>query len=117
MIRDIRDYYNTAEASPERALHYRDWVNNDRLVARYLTQYGFRYKDETQRFGDGMVVYGTGTFGHAFCPTKTYTVSYHHNATTWDSERWSKRQRREYYLDKIGLLALYKKLRALKKKI
>lgn len=117
MICDIRDYYNSAEASPERALHYREWVNNDRLVARYLTQYGFRYKDETQHFGDGMVVYGTGIFGHAFCPTKTYTISYHHNATTWDSEKWSKRQKREYYLDKFGLLPLYKKLRALKKKM
>ena len=117
MIITIRDYYNSAEASPERARHYREWVNNDRLVARHLSQYGFRYKDETQHFGDNMVVFGTGTFGHEFCPTKTYTVSYHHNATTWDSEKWSKRQKREYYLDKIGLLPLYKSYKSLIKKI
>lgn len=117
MIIDIRNYYNTVEASPEQALHYREWVNNDRLVARHLTRYGFCYKDETQCFGDAMVVYGTGVFGHLFCPNKSYTVSYHHNATTWDSEKWTKRQRREYFLDKLGLLPLYKKLKTIKKKI
>ena len=116
MICDIRDYYNSAEASPERALHYREWVNNDRLVARYLTQYGFRYKNETQYFGDQMVVYGTGTFGYAFCPTKEFTLSYHHNAATWNSEKWSKKRKLELFFDKIGLLPLYKKLRKLKKK-
>ncbi len=116
MIREIRDYYNSAEASPERALHYREWVNNDRLVARYCAARGFRYKDETQHFGDGMVVYGTGLFGHAFCVNENYSISYHHNAATWDSERWSRRQRREFFLDKIGLLNVYKRLRRLIKK-
>lgn len=117
MIVQLRDYYNTAEASPERALHYRDWVNNDRLVARHCAQRGFLYKDETQHFGDNMVVYGTGLFGHAFCPTKNYTVSYHHNAATWDSEKWSKRQKREFFFDRLGLLPLYTRLRNIKKKM
>ncbi len=111
MILKIRDYYNSAEASHDRALHYREWVNNDRLVARYCAERGFKYKDETQHFGDGMVVYGTGVFGHEYCVNHNYTVSYHHNAATWDSARWSKRQRREFFLDKVGLLPVYSWLR------
>lgn len=117
MIRDIRDYYNSVEASPERALHYRDWVNNDRLVARYLTKYGFRYKDETQYFGDGMVVYGTGTFGYAFSPNPNYTVSYHHNAATWESEKWNRAQKLSFFFDKIGLLPIYNQYKKAKKSI
>lgn len=117
MICDIRDYYNTAEATPERALHYRDWVNNDRLVARYLTQYGFRYKDETQRFGDGMVVYGTGVFGYAFSPNPNYSVSYHHNAATWETEKWNRTQKMSFFFDKIGLLGVYKHYKSFKKRI
>lgn len=117
MICDIRDYYNTAEATPERALHYRGWVNNDRLVARYLTQYGFRYKDETQRFGDGMVVYGTGVFGYAFSPNPNYSVSYHHNAATWEAEKWNRTQKMSFFFDKIGLIGVYKHYKSLKKRI
>ena len=117
MIVKIRDYYNSAEASPERALHYREWVNNDRLVARYCAERGFKYKDETQHFGDEMVVYGTGLFGHAFCVNHNYRISYHHNATTWDSARWSKRQKREFFLDKFGLLPVYTWLRKIKKSL
>ena len=117
MICDIRDYYNSAEASPERALHYREWVNNDRLVARYLTQYGFRYRDETQRFGEGMVVYGTGVFGHQFCANPDYVISYHHNATSWDNDKWDKAQRRKVFFDKLGLLPVYNWFKNLKKKL
>ena len=117
MIVKIRDYYNSAEASPERALKYREWVNNDRLVARYCAERGFRYKDVTQHFGDGMVVYGTGLFGHEYCVNPKFTISYHHNAATWDSNRWSKRQRREYFFDKLGLLPIYSWLRKAKKKL
>ena len=114
MIVKIRDYYNTVEASPERALHYREWVNNDRLVARYCAERGFKYKDETQHFGDDMVVYGTGLFGHEHCDNHNFSISYHHNAATWDSDRWNKRQKREFFFDKIGLLPLYLWLRKIK---
>ena len=117
MILKIRDYYNSVEASPERALHYREWVNNDRLVARCCAERGFLYKDETQHFGDGMVVYGTGMFGYAFSPNPSYSISYHHNAATWDSDRWSRRQKREYFLDRIGMLPLYSWFRRFIKKI
>lgn len=117
MICQIRDYYNSTEATPERALHYRDWVNNDRLVARYLTHYGFRYEDRTQQLDDNMVVYGTGIFGYAFAPNPNYSVSYHHNAATWESERWNRTQRMSYFFDKLGVLPVYKKYKQFKKKI
>ena len=55
----------------------------DRLVARYLTKYGFRYVNETQYLQNNMVVFGTGVFGHAFCPDERYEVSLHHNAASW----------------------------------
>ena len=107
LICDIRDWYNSAEASYERALNYRDWVNNDRMVARYLTQYGFRYVNETQHLQNNMVVYGTGLFGYAYSPDLRYEVSYHHNAGTWNMENWSKSKRKHFVLDKLGLLNLY----------
>lgn len=107
LICDLRDWYNTAEASYERALNYRDWVNNDRMVARYLTQYGFRYVNETQHLQNNMVVYGTGLFGYAYSPDLRYEVSYHHNAGTWNMENWSKSKRKHFVLDKLGLLNLY----------
>ena len=114
MICDIRDYYNSAEASPDRALHYRDWVNNDRLVATYLTDYGFRYVDETQYLKDNMVVFGTGLFGYPWGVTDKFEVSYHFNAATWDSQHWSKSARKEYILDKWGLLPLYRLYKRIK---
>lgn len=114
LIGDLRDYYNTAEANSERALNFRDWVNFDRLVARYLTQYGFRYINETQHLQNNMVVFGTGTFGHAFCPDQRREVSYHYNAATWDDNvmkksRWSTR------FDKMGLLPIYKLYKSIKR--
>lgn len=117
MICDLRDYYNSAEATPERALHYREWVNNDRLVARYLTQYGFRYVNETQHLQNNMVVFGTGTFGHAFCPDQRREVSYHYNAATWETERWTHKQHWLFFLDKFNLLPVYKRYKTLRKKL
>ena len=117
MIKEIRDLYETMPASAEYAFNYRQYVNNDRMVARYLSRYGFRYKDVTQEFGNGMVVFGTGIFGHAFCPNSKYTVSYHHNAATWEQERWTRTQKVGFFFDKLGLLPVYKKYKALKKKI
>ena len=83
MICAIRDYYNSIDADADWALHYREHVNNDRLVARYLTKYGFRYVNETQYLHNNMVVFGTGVFGHAFCPDERNEVSLHHNAASW----------------------------------
>ena len=57
MICEIRDYYNSIDADADWALHYREHVNNDRLVARYLTKYGFRYVNETQYLQNNMVVF------------------------------------------------------------
>ena len=114
MICRIRDYYNSVEASPERALHYREWVDNDRLVARYCAEYGYKYLNKTQYFGDGMVVYGTGLFGYLYSPDKNFSISFHHNAATWRSdEEMSRKERRNVLLDKLGLLGLYKRLRHL----
>ena len=105
------------ESKQEQERQYREWVNNDRLVARYCAERGFRYKDETQRFGDRMIVYGTGLFGHAFCVNPNFSVSYHHNAATWESERWTRTQRISFLFDKIGLLPVYKGYKRFKKRI
>ena len=117
MIKAIRDYYNGIDADADWALHYRDHVNNDRLVARYLTHYGFRYKNETQHLDGGMVVYGTGLFGYAVCPDERFEVSYHHNAATWESEKWTRTQKMSFFFDKIGLLPVYQGYKKIKKKI
>lgn len=117
MICKIRDYYNTVEVDADKALHYRDWVNNDRLVARHLTEYGFRYINETQYLENGFVVYGTGVFGHAFCVDDRYEVSFHHNASTWESEKWSRSQKMRFFFDKVGLLPIYDRLKKIKNKI
>lgn len=117
IISDLIIYYKSIDFKIYSPLDFRTNVNYDRLVARHLYQYGFRYKDETQHFGDNMVVFGTGTFGHAFCPNPNYTVSYHHNAATWESEKWNHTQKMSFFFDKIGLLPLYKSYKSLKKKI
>ena len=64
-----------------------------------------------------MVVYGTGLFGHAFCPDERFEVSYHHNAATWESEKWTRTQKMSFFFDKIGLLPVYKGYKKIKKKI
>ena len=117
LICDIRDYYNSAEASLELAKNYRDWVNNDRLVARYLTQYGFRYVNETQHLQDNIIIYRTGLFGYAFSPDPHYEISFHHNAATWESELWSRTKRHEMFFDKFGLLTPYRKYKSVKRKL
>ena len=117
LICDLRDFYNSAEASYDKALHYRDWVNNDRMVARYLTHYGFRYINKTQHLMDNMVVYGTGLFGYAFSPDPHYEVSFHHNAATWESELWTRTKRHEMFFDKFGLLTPYRKYKSIKRKL
>lgn len=118
MIVSLRDYYNGLDVTPEQALDFHQWLNYDRLVARHCAKYGFRYKDETQHFGDGMVVYGTGLFGHALCPNPFHEISYHYNAASWGDistktpyEIWSVR------FDKWGLLPVYKAYKSLKKKV
>lgn len=116
MIGELRDYYNTIEADEEYAANYRKYVNNDRLVAKYATQYGFRYKDETQYLSDNMVIYGTGIFGHAFCVNPEYTVTYHYNAASWESNK-TKTQLFIDKLDRLHLLKLYNILKSIKKKI
>lgn len=117
MICQIRDYYNTVKVDKDKAIHFRNWVNNDRLVARYLTDYGFKYKNETQYLENNYIVYGTGVFGHAFCVDDRYEVSYHHNAFTWGSESWSRSKKMRYYFDKLGLLSVYNVVKSLKNRI
>ena len=112
MICRIRDYYNSVDVDADRAIHYRDWVNNDRLVARHLAEYGFKYKNETQRFGDGMVVYGTGVFGHEFCPDTRYEVSWHYNAASWLDKKGKKSTIKTCF-EKLGLGSLYNRIRSL----
>ncbi len=117
MICEIRDYYNSIDADADWALHYREHVNNDRLVARYLTKYGFRYVNETQYLQNNMVVFGTGVFGYAFSPDNRYEVSFHHNAASWESELWTRTRRHEDFFDKIGLLPVYRRYKQVKRKI
>lgn len=108
MVVQLRDYYNSLPASYDYAFNYRQHVNNDRLVARYAAARGFRYLNRQQQFGDNMVVYPTGIFGHAYGADNGFVVSYHHNASTWEQENWSRQQRVGFFFDKIGLLPLYK---------
>ena len=110
MICKIRNYYNTVPVDADRALHYRDWVNNDRLVARHLTEYGFRYKNETQHLINDMIVYGTGVFGHAFCPDERYEVSWHYNAASW-SDKKRKKKKIKVVFERLGLGGVYDKLK------
>ena len=118
MISAIRDFHNQVDADENWALNYREHVNNDRLVARYLTHYGFRYKNETQHLEDDMVVYETGIFGHRYCPDERSEVSYHHNAAVWRSRaEISRDERKRIALDKFGLLPLYNKYKQCKRSI
>lgn len=110
MICKIRDYYNTVEVDADKALHYREWVNNDRLVARHLVDYGFKYKNETQQLDQNMIVYGTGVFGHAYCPDERYEVSWHHNAASW-SDKKRKKSKVKMVFEELGLERLYAKLK------
>lgn len=117
IIQKIRDYYNTVEVDADKARRYREWVNNDRLVARHLTQIGLRYIDETQHLTGDTVIYATGTFGYAFSPNPEHTVSYQNNAATWERENWTRSKKTAYCFDKLGMLPLYKKIKCLKKRV
>jgi len=114
LIGEIRDYYNQMEANEETARNYRKYINNDRLVARFATKYGFRYVDELQHLDGNMVIYPTGIFGHAFCPNQNFEVSYHYNAASWANR--SGKQGFLQLLDKWHLLKIYEKLKKLKYK-
>ncbi len=116
MITELRDYYNHIEADEEYALNYRKYVNNDRLVAKYATKYGFRYVDEKQYLKDNMVIYPTGIFGHAFCPNINFSATFHYNAASWN-DSLMKAQRKKILLDKLHLLWLYHLLKKLKNKL
>lgn len=116
MICKIRDYYNTVPVDADKALRYRDWVNNDRLVARHLTEYGFHYKNETQHLKNDMVVYGTGVFGHAYCPDERYEVSWHYNAASW-SDKKRKKKKIKVVFERLGLGGLYDMLKKKLKKL
>jgi len=113
LIGELRDYYNNIEANEEYAVNYRKYVNNDRLVAKFATKYGFRYVDEKQLLKNNMVVYPTGVFGHIFCPNPDYKVTYHHNAASWSKDK-TKHQLLIYNLDKLHLLKLYTKYKSFK---
>ena len=118
MIVALRDFYNAIEADEEYARNYRNYVDNDRLVAKYAAQRGFRYVDQTQHFGDEMVVYGTGIFGYKSSPTNQFEVSYHHNAATWRSRNEiSRNERLRFAFDKVGLLPLYDRYKRCKKSL
>lgn len=117
LVMDILEYFKNLQVTGDMADDFRKYVNFDRLVARYLTHYGFRYKNETQYLENGMVVYGTGVFGYAFCPDAHYEVSYHHNASTWENEGWNRSQKASFFFDKLGLLPVYKGYKKIKKTI
>ncbi len=116
MIVALRDFYNSIDADAEYARNYRDYVDNDRLVARHCADRGFRYINETQHFSDGMVVYQTGIFGYKSCPGNKFEVSYHYNAATWrKKDEIPRAERRRLMFDKLGLLPLYEKYKAAKR--
>lgn len=114
LVGELKDYYNTIEANEEYARHYRDYVNNDRLVAKYATKYGFRYKDKKQILSNNMIIYPTGIFGHIDCVNPSHEVSFHHNAGSWFDEK-SPYQRMLLKFDKLGLLPLYMKYKSIKR--
>jgi hypothetical protein len=116
LIGELRDFYNSIDANEEFARNYRDYVNNDRLVARFATKYGFRYVDKLQHLDGNMVIYPTGIFGHAFCPNKDFEVSFHYNAASWEDNVSSTTIRRRK-LDKYHLLKLHDRLVKIKKQL
>lgn len=115
LIKECLDYYMSIEADAQYVREYRKHINNDRLVAKFATQYGFRYKDELQLLSNNMVVYPTGIFGYKHCVNPQYSVSYHHNAASWGAK--NKMQRFVILLDKLHLLRLYQHYQSLKNRI
>lgn len=117
IVCEILDYFKNITLSPKIAENFRSFYNYDRMFARYLSKYGFKYVDKTQHLDNNIIVFGTGTFGYPWGVTDNYTVSYHHNTMTWDNENWSSHQKKEFYLDKIGLLKPYKLFKKIKNKL
>jgi Mannosyltransferase OCH1 and related enzymes len=115
LICELRDYYNSIQVDEEYANNYRKYVNNDRLVARMAVKYGFRYIDKEQHLENNMVIYPTGIFGHAFCPNKNYTVSYHYNAASWLPKRPKKKI--NIWLERLHLLKVKRFMKKMLKKI
>ncbi|HJV78819.1 MAG TPA: glycosyltransferase [Paludibacter sp.] len=115
LITECLDYYLNIEADASYVREYRKYVNNDRLVAKFATQHGFRYKDEKQILTNNMVIYPTGIFGHKLCVNPDYTVSYHHNAASWGGK--TKKQEFMILLDKLHLLKIYMRLKRIKNRI
>lgn len=107
LVNDLLHYYCSINDTLQTLDDFRAVANYDRLLARYLVPYGFRYRNETQHLSDNIVIYQTGIFGHRFCPDTRHEVSYHHNATTWDLSKWSRRDRIKYFIDKLGLRAMW----------
>lgn len=117
LIERLKAFYLSIQVSPDMLQNFRKYVNYDRLVARFLTRYGFKYKDETQLLKNNMIVFGTGIFGYMWCPNPNYEVSFHHNAMTWESESWTSHKKKEVFFDKLGLLGAYKLFKKIKNHI
>lgn len=112
LIAEVLEYYNAIEITEDLINNFRKYVNFDRLMARHLTHYGFRYINETQYLDKNMVVFGTGIFGHAFCPDERFDVSWHYNEASWldnKKKNWMKELLRE-----LGLLKLLKAVKNFK---
>lgn len=109
LIRDCLKYYDKWDSEKD------SFVTIDGLLAYLAVPYGFVYKDTFQKLQNDMIVYPTGLFGYAFCPNPNYTVSYHHNAASWQSQTRS--QKRKAFFDKLGLLGFYEAIRGIKKRL
>ena len=117
VIDKLKEFYLDLKVTPEMIEDFRKYVNYDRLFARFLAKYGLKYRDETQMIQNNMIVFGTGTFGYMWSPNPKYDVTFHHNAMSWEDEKWSKAHRKKVMLDKLGLLPIYKKFKRLKNRI
>ena len=113
LVGELRDFYNAVEANEEFALNSREYINHDRMVARFATKYGFKYKDELQHLDHNMVIYPTGVFGYAWSPNENFEVSYHYNAMSWESNI-SVYKKKRIILDKYHLLAVYERYKKIK---
>lgn len=109
LIKEVLDYYKNLEVDDAMVNDFRKYVNFDRLVARFLVHYGFRYKNETQYLDHNMVVFGTGVFGHAYCPDDRFEVSWHYNAASW-SDKKKKKTIRSVFVN-LGLGEFYDRLK------
>lgn len=107
LINEILEYYIGLKPDEDFIKNFRKYVNYDRLVARYATKYGFRYRDELQHLDNNIIIYPTGIFGHVLCPNQNFKTAYHYGAGSWHSVR-TMRHRIHNLLDKLHLLQIYK---------